>query len=81
MHKPVEQHVLEAFVTRKFGWNSLSTEQQLSLAAEVLRARYLLQKQYKFLAESLDDLNGFKELTTVVATGSSRHGADNKHRD
>lgn len=81
MHKPVDDHVLEAFVVRKFGWNSLSTEQQLSMAAEVLKSRYILRKQYKLLSESLDDLDGFKALARNLAMGGSEHGADRKPSD
>jgi hypothetical protein len=52
--EPVDQKKLETFVSGKFHWKSLTPNTQKSMAIELLKARFLLQQQYKFMEGMLD---------------------------
>lgn len=52
--EPVEQKTLETFVSGKFHWQSLTPSTQKAMAVELLKARFLLQQQYKFMEGMLD---------------------------
>jgi len=52
--EPIDQTVLETFVNGKYNWQSLSPTKQKAMAIELLKARYLLQKQYDFMETLLD---------------------------
>lgn len=52
--EPVEQKTLETFVSGKFHWQSLTPSTQKAMAIELLKARFLLQQQYKFMEGILD---------------------------
>lgn len=66
MRDRIDDRTLELFVTQKYHWNSLSKDQQLAIATELLKARYLLSKQYEFLDHTLQDLKGFRDLGKVI---------------
>ena len=53
--EPVEQKKLETFVSGKFHWQSLTPSTQKAMAVELLKARFLLQQQYKFMEGMLDE--------------------------
>jgi hypothetical protein len=67
MHKPVEDHVLESFITKKYHWKGLTTEQQMSLAIEVSRQRYLLKNIISFIDEAMQDKNAGRHYRSLVA--------------
>ena len=52
--EPVEQKTLETFVSGKFHWQSLTPSTQKAMAVELLKARFLLKQQYKFMEGMLD---------------------------
>lgn len=52
--EPIEQNVLETFVSGKYDWKGLSPSKQKAMAVELLKARYLLQQQYNFMETLLD---------------------------
>lgn len=66
MRDRIDDRTLELFVTQKYHWNSLSKDQQLAIATELLKARYLLSKQYEFLDHTLQDLKGFRDLGKLI---------------
>lgn len=55
---PVEQRKLETFVSGKYHWKSLTPETQKAMAIELLKARYLLKKQYDYMGRLLDGNDG-----------------------
>ena len=66
MQDRIDDRTLELFVTQKYHWNSLNKDQQLAIATELMKARYLLNKQYEFLGHTLEDLNGFRDLGKII---------------
>lgn len=52
--EPVDQKKLETFVSGKFHWKSLTPSTQKAMAVELLKARFLLKQQYKFMEGMLD---------------------------
>lgn len=53
--EPVPQERLEAFVANRYDWRSLSPDDQKSMAFELIRSRYLLQKHLEFMDTMLVD--------------------------
>ena len=50
--EPVSDERLETFISGKYNWKSLLPSEQMSLAVEVMRLRYLMGKQFEFISES-----------------------------
>jgi hypothetical protein len=51
---PIDQSTLEKFVSGKFHWQSLAPHLQKAMAIELLKSRYLIQEQYKFMGDLLN---------------------------
>jgi hypothetical protein len=70
--EPVSDHRLETFVSGKFHWKSLLPSEQMSLAVEVMRLRYLMGKQFEFIGESLEQMEaarGYRDLICKMSNG------------
>lgn len=67
MHNKVEDHVLEAFITGKYHWKGLTPNQQKSLAVEVSKLRYIVERQYRFAEELLEHREAAKKYRQLVA--------------
>ena len=52
--EPIEQSTLETFVSGKYDWQSLTPSKQKAMAIELLKARFLLKQQYKYMEGMLD---------------------------
>jgi hypothetical protein len=64
--EPIEQKTLETFVSGKFDWQSLSPSKQKAMAIELLKARFLLQQQYKFMEGMLDGSDDQGDVDNAV---------------
>lgn len=64
--EPVEQKKLETFVSGKFHWQSLTPSTQKAMAIELLKARFLLKQQYKFMEGMLDGNDGKEDADNAV---------------
>lgn len=71
--EPIDDRLLDQFVTQKYHWNSLSPKQQLAMAMELVYLRTeaqrsaLLERQYlKFIDEALKDRDGFRRYRELV---------------
>jgi len=64
--EPIEQKTLETFVSGKFDWQSLSPSTQKAMAVELLKARFLLQQQYKFMEGMLDGSDDQGDVDNAV---------------
>lgn len=64
--EPVEQKKLETFVSGKFHWQSLTPSTQKAMAVELLKARFLLQQQYKFMEGMLDGNDDQEDANNAV---------------
>jgi len=65
--QPIDDRLLDQFVSQKYHWNSLSSKQQLAMAMELVYLRTeaqrsaLLERQYlKFIDQALQDRDGFR---------------------
>jgi len=64
--EPVEQKKLETFVSGKFHWQSLTPSTQKAMAIELLKARFLLKQQYKFMEGMLDGSDDQGDVDNAV---------------
>jgi hypothetical protein len=71
--EPIDDRLLDQFVTQKYHWNSLSPKQQLAMAMELVYLRTeaqrsaLLERQYlKFIDEALKDRDGFRRYRELL---------------
>ena len=70
--EPVSDERLETFISGKFHWKSLLPQEQMSLAVEVMRLRYLMGKQFEFISESLEQMEaarGYREIICKMSDG------------
>jgi hypothetical protein len=72
--EPIDDRLLDQFVTQKYHWQSLSPKQQLAMAMELVYLRTetarqcLLERQYlKFIDESLRDRDGFRKYRELLS--------------
>lgn len=62
----VDDRMLEMFVSQKYHWKSLSPVKQRSMAAELMKHRFL-QKQYlNFINQVLADRDGFRKYRELL---------------
>lgn len=52
---PIDDRMLELFVSKKYHWNSLSPEEQQSMAVELMKSRFIINKMNSFIYESIND--------------------------
>lgn len=63
---PITDERLETFISGKFHWKSLLPHEQMSLAVEVMRLRYLMGKQFEFISESLEHKQAAREYRDLI---------------
>ncbi len=68
---PVSDDRLETFISGKFHWKSLLPSEQMSLAVEVMRLRYLMGKQFEFIGESLEHKEAAREYRDLICKMSN----------
>lgn len=77
--EPVSDDRLEKFISKKYGWQSLSPSEQQSLAVEVMRLRYLMGKQFEFISQSLEQRQVAKQYRDLICKTSN--GGQNEQTD
>ena len=77
--EPVSDERLETFIKKKYGWQSLLPSEQMSMAVEVMRLRYLMGKQFEFISESLEHKKAAREYRDLICKTSygGHHESDN----
>lgn len=80
---PVSDDRLETFISGKFHWKSLLPSEQMSLAVEVMRLRYLMGKQFEFIGESLEHKEAAREYRDLICKmsngGQDDDGSDERN--
>lgn len=71
--EPIDDRLLDQFVSQRYHWNSLSSKQQLAMAMELVYLRTevhrsaLLEREYlKFIDEALRDRDGFRRYKELL---------------
>ena len=52
--RPIDNKTLHTFVTQKYHWKSLSHEQQMSMAVELMKLRLIVERQLEMLGQTFD---------------------------
>jgi hypothetical protein len=66
-YEPLDNKLLDTFVSQKYHWKSLNHEQQMAMAIEVIKHRYLEKQYLEFIDIVLGDkeaLRKYRELIT-----------------
>lgn len=64
--EPLTNQVLDTFVSQKYHWNSLSHDQQMSMAIEVIKHRYLEKQYLEFIDMVLGDKEAFRKYRELI---------------
>lgn len=75
-YRSIDDHLLETFVSQKFHWNSLNHQQQLSMAVELMKHRYMERKLYRFLESVMEDKESWKKYRDLLVE-EAKHEATN----
>lgn len=62
----IDDHVLETFVSQKFHWKTLNHQQQMSMAVELMKHRYMERKLYRFLESVIEDKEAWKKYRDLL---------------
>ena len=65
-YEQLSKEVLDTFVSQKYHWKSLSHEQQMSMAIEVIKHRYLEKQYLEFIDMVLGDKEAFRKYRELV---------------
>jgi hypothetical protein len=65
--EPVEREVLDTFISQKYHWHSLSPEQQMSMAVEIQRHRFLEKHYMEFIDQIMADKDSFGRYRELVS--------------
>lgn len=68
----IDNHVLETFVSQKYHWKSLNHEQQIAMAVELMRHRYIERKLYKFIESIIEDKEGWQKYRELLIMEASK---------
>lgn len=52
---PVEDRILEMFVSKKYHWKSLSPDEQQSMAVELMKSRMIIKEMTNFINATVQD--------------------------
>ena len=66
-YEPLPNNLLDTFVSQKYHWHSLSHEQQMAMAIEVIKHRYLEQKYLEFIDMVLGDRDAYRKYRELLA--------------
>lgn len=64
--EPIPNQLLSTFVSQKYHWRSLSHDQQMSMAIEVIRHRYLEPQYLEFIDMVMGDKEGFRKYRELI---------------
>ena len=63
---PIDDRMLELFVSKKYHWNSLSPEEQQSMAVELMKSRLIISKMNSFIYESINDKDIQRQYRSLI---------------
>lgn len=63
---PIDDRMLELFVSKKYHWNSLSPEEQQSIAVELMKSRLIINKMNSFIYESINDKDIQRQYRNLI---------------
>ena len=63
---PIDDRMLELFVSKKYHWNSLSPEEQQSIAVELMKSRLIISKMNSFIYESINDKDIQRQYRNLI---------------
>lgn len=63
---PIDDRMLELFVSKKYHWNSLSPEEQQSMAVELMKSRLIINKMNSFIYESINDKDIQRQYRSLI---------------
>lgn len=55
MITPIEDRMLEMFVSKKYHWKSLSPDEQQSMAVELMKSRMIIKEMTNFINATVQD--------------------------
>jgi hypothetical protein len=67
-HEPVPSETLDKFVSNKYHWKSLSTDQQKAMAVELQYHRYMEPKLYAFLDEVMQEKKDRRDYRNLIGS-------------
>jgi hypothetical protein len=70
--RSIDDHVLETFVSQKFHWKTLNHSQQMAMAVELMKHRYMERKLYRFLESVMEDREAWKKYRELLVE-EARH--------
>lgn len=70
--RSIDDHLLETFVSQKFHWKTLNHAQQLSMAVELMKHRYMERKLYRFLESVIEDKESWKKYRDLLVKEAKR---------
>jgi hypothetical protein len=73
MSEQVDDRLLELFVSQKYHWKSLSTEQQMAIAVELLRHRCVEKKLYEFIEGHVEEKEAWKQYRQLLLEERAKH--------
>ena len=65
-YEPVDNKLLDTFVSQKYHWKSLNHDQQMSMAIEVIKHRYLERQYLEFIDMVLGDKQSFRKYRELI---------------
>ena len=63
---PIDDRMLELFVSKKYHWNSLSPKEQQSIAVELMKSRLSISKMNSFIYESINDKDIQRQYRNLI---------------
>lgn len=64
--KPISDRLLKLFVSRKYHWNSLNPDQQMAMAVELVKHRFLQEQYLRFIDEVLNEKEGYRHYRELL---------------
>jgi|DEB0MinimDraft_10_1074344.scaffolds.fasta_scaffold55292_4 hypothetical protein len=64
--EPIDDRILDLFVSKRYHWKSLSPEQQRQIAVELAKHRFLEKHYLKFIEQALSDKEGFRRYRDLL---------------
>jgi hypothetical protein len=65
--EPIEREVLDTFISQKYHWHTLTPEQQMSMAVELQKHRFLEKHYMEFIDQIMADKNAFRRYRGLVS--------------
>jgi len=65
-YEPLSNQVLDTFVSQRYHWKSLNHEQQMAMAVEVIKLRYLERQYLEFIDLILGDKEAFRKYRELI---------------